>query len=47
MSDFDKLRSAYVDANNGELDGLVGMFATDTVWHGVERGHLWWRNAPS
>ena len=46
-SDFEKLRAAYEAANGGNLDELVGMFTSDTIWCGVERGHLWWKRTPS
>ena len=46
-SDFEKLRAAYEAANEGNLDDLVGMFTRDTIWCGVERGHLWWKRTPT
>ncbi len=42
-----KLRAAYEAANEGDVDALVGLFTPATVWLGIERGHLWWRKAPS
>jgi len=42
-----KLRAAYEAANEGDVDALVGLFTPATVWRGIERGHLWWRKAPS
>jgi hypothetical protein len=25
----------------------VALFDTNLAWRGVQRGHLWWRRAPS
>jgi ketosteroid isomerase-like protein len=42
-----RVRRAYQAAGDGDLAELIGLFDRDTVWRGVERGHLWWRRAPS
>ena len=42
-----RILGAYNSAIAGDLDPLVGLFADDLEWRGVQRGHLWWRNAPS
>jgi ketosteroid isomerase-like protein len=46
-ADVENLKAAYQAANEGDLDALLGLFRPDTVWRGIERGHLWWRRAPS
>jgi len=46
-ADVEKLKGAYEAANEGNVDALAGLFAPTTVWRGTERGHLWWRKAPS
>ncbi len=46
-ADHDKLTAAYEAANAGDLDALANLFTPDAVWRGIERGHLWWKRAPS
>ena len=46
-SDVRRIQSAYDAAIAGDLDPLIGLLAPDLEWRGVERGHLWWRHAPS
>jgi len=43
----DIVRRAYEAANDGDVGELAELFDPDTVWRGVESGHLWWRSAPS
>jgi ketosteroid isomerase-like protein len=43
----ERVRQAYETATAGDVSELVALFDPDTVWRGVERGRLWWRNAPS
>jgi hypothetical protein len=31
----------------GDVGPLVAMFDDDLDWRGQERGHLWWRHAPT
>jgi len=45
--DIEKLRAAYEAASEGDVDALAALFTPTTVWRGIERGHLWWRKAPS
>jgi ketosteroid isomerase-like protein len=43
----ERVRRAYELANEGDFSELLGLFGADTEWRGIERGFLWWRNAPS
>lgn len=45
--ELERVRHAYETANAGDVSEIVGLFNPDTEWRGVERGHLWWRRAPS
>ena len=42
-----EIQAAFDAAVGGDLDPLVGLFAPDLDWRGIERGHLWWRHAPA
>lgn len=42
-----EIQGAYDAALAGNLDRLVGLFDPDLHWKGIERGHLWWKHAPS
>jgi ketosteroid isomerase-like protein len=41
------IQAAYNAAIAGDVEPLVALLAPDLEWRGVERGHLWWRSAPS
>jgi ketosteroid isomerase-like protein len=41
------MRAASDALGAGDAEPLVALFDADTVWRGVERGHLWWKRAPS
>jgi ketosteroid isomerase-like protein len=43
----DRIQAAYDAAIAGDVEPLVGLLAPDLEWRGIERGHLWWRRAPS
>jgi ketosteroid isomerase-like protein len=42
-----EIQAAYDAAVNGDVGPLVALLSDDLEWCGVERGHLWWRSAPS
>jgi ketosteroid isomerase-like protein len=46
-ADVEGLVAAYDAAGEGDVDALATLFTPTTVWRGIERGHLWWRRAPS
>jgi ketosteroid isomerase-like protein len=31
----------------GDVDELVALLDPEVYWRGIERGHLWWRRAPT
>jgi ketosteroid isomerase-like protein len=41
------VQRAFDAAVAGDLDRLVTVFDPELDWRGLERGHLWWRNAPA
>jgi hypothetical protein len=43
----EEVQRAYDAAVAGDLEPLVGLFDPAMDWRGLERGHLWWRNAPA
>lgn len=43
----ERIQHAFDDAIGGDVEPLVGLLSPDLEWRGVERGHLWWRGAPS
>jgi ketosteroid isomerase-like protein len=43
----ERIQQAYDAAVNGDVGALVALLSDDLEWRGVERGHLWWRRAPS
>lgn len=47
LDEIQSLQSALRAATAGDLDPLVTLFHPELDWRGVERGHLWWRSAPS
>jgi hypothetical protein len=42
-----RIEQAFEAAISGEVEPFVALLAPDLEWRGVERGHLWWRSAPS
>lgn len=46
-AEFEVIRAAYEALNRGDPEPLAGLFNHDTVWRGIERGFLWWRQAPT
>jgi ketosteroid isomerase-like protein len=46
-TDRQRVQDALDAAIAGDVDPLVALLAPDLEWRGVERGHLWWRSAPS
>jgi ketosteroid isomerase-like protein len=45
--DAQAVQVAFDAAIGGDIEPLVALLAPDLEWRGVDRGHLWWRNAPS
>jgi ketosteroid isomerase-like protein len=43
----DQLRAAAEALNEGDPDPFALLFAEDSEWRGVPRGHLWWKRTPS
>ena len=43
----EEVQRAFDSAVAGDLDPLVNLFDPELDWKGLERGHLWWRNAPA
>ena len=46
-TDRELVQRAFNAAVSGDLGPLVALFDTDLEWHGITRGHLWWRRTPS
>jgi len=46
-ADAHAVQVAFDAAIGGDIDPLVALLAPDLEWRGVDRGHLWWRTAPS
>ena len=40
-------QAAFDAAIGGDVEPFVALLAPGVEWRGVERGHLWWRSAPS
>ena len=47
QADVERIQHAFDAAIGGDVEPLVMSMAPDLEWRGVERGHLWWRAAPS
>ncbi|HEX3541759.1 MAG TPA: hypothetical protein VHT75_15100 [Acidimicrobiales bacterium] len=47
VADVDRVQEAFDAAAGGDVEPLVGLMAPGFEWRGIERGHLWWRRAPS
>ena len=47
QADVERIQHAFDAAIRGDVEPLVMSMAPDLEWRGVERGHLWWRTAPS
>ena len=45
--DVDGIQRAFDAAVFGDVEPLIALFTPDLEWRGLERGHLWWRSAPS
>ena len=43
----ESLRLALHTAAGGDLEPLVALYDPELDWRGLERGHLWWKAAPS
>jgi len=43
----EQVQRAFDAAIAGDVEPLVALMAPSLEWRGVERGHLWWRDAPS
>ena len=41
------IRAAFAAYQAGDIDAVVALFHPDVHWNGPERGHLWWKRAPS
>jgi hypothetical protein len=46
-TDAERVQQALDAAIDGDVEPFVALLAPDLEWRGVERGHLWWRRAPS
>ena len=46
-TDAERVQRAFDAAIAGDVEPLVALMAPDLEWRGIERGHLWWRSAPS
>lgn len=46
-ADVERIQHAFDAAIGGDVEPLVMSMAPDLEWRGVERGHMWWRTAPS
>ena len=42
-----RVQAAFDAAIGGDVEPFVALLAPGVEWRGVERGHLWWRSAPS
>ena len=42
-----RVQLAFDAAIGGDVEPFAALLAPDLEWRGVERGHLWWRSAPS
>ena len=42
-----RIQAAFDAAIGGDVEPFVALLAPGLEWRGVERGHLWWRSAPS
>lgn len=47
VADAERVQQAFDAAAGGDVEPLVELMAPGLEWRGVERGHLWWRRAPS
>ena len=43
----ERIQQAFDAAIAGDVEPLVALLSPDLEWRGIERGHLWWRHAPS
>jgi ketosteroid isomerase-like protein len=43
----ERVQHAFDAAIGGDVEPLVALMGPDVEWRGIERGHLWWRKAPS
>jgi ketosteroid isomerase-like protein len=46
VADAERVQAAFDAAVSGDVEPLVSLMAPEMEWRGVERGRLWWRNAP-
>ena len=42
-----RIQRAFEAAIDGDVEPFVALLAANLEWRGVERGHLWWRSAPT